>query len=80
MALRLSAVNRWCVTGTPIQKSIEDLYGLLLFLGVEPVWVKHWWNKLLYEPYCYGNKQPLIEKVGQVLWRTCKKDVIEQVS
>ncbi|ELU00238.1 hypothetical protein CAPTEDRAFT_220844 [Capitella teleta] len=98
MALRLNAVNRWCVTGTPIQRSIEgcklfsgvikiiksenicsDLYGLLLFLGVEPFWVKHWWNTLLYQPYCYGNRTPLVENVAQVLWRTCKKDVIEQI-
>ena len=41
--------------GTPIQKSIEDAYGLLLFLEVEPFWVEEWWKKLLYLPYCHGD-------------------------
>ena len=26
MALRLSAVNRWCVTGTPIQKGVDGRF------------------------------------------------------
>ena len=29
MALRLSAVNRWCVTGTPIQKGVEGRFSQL---------------------------------------------------
>ncbi|XP_077977892.1 E3 ubiquitin-protein ligase SHPRH-like [Glandiceps talaboti] len=80
MALRLSAVNRWCVTGTPIQKGMEDLYGLFLFLGVDPYWVKYWWNRLLYQPYLNGNPRPVNEAVAKVLWRTAKKDVLDQIN
>ena len=58
---------------------LTDLYGLLLFLGVEPYWVRFWWNKILYEPYRHGNRDALEKVITEVLWRTAKKDVLEQV-
>ncbi|XP_063040312.1 E3 ubiquitin-protein ligase SHPRH isoform X2 [Engraulis encrasicolus] len=79
MALRLSSVNRWCVSGTPVQRGLEDLYGLVLFLGVDPYWVKHWWEQLLYRPYRRGNPDPLYSLMGRLLWRSAKKDVIDQI-
>ncbi|XP_048830636.1 E3 ubiquitin-protein ligase SHPRH isoform X2 [Brienomyrus brachyistius] len=79
MALRLSSVNRWCVSGTPVQRGLEDLYGLVLFLGVDPYWVKYWWDQLLYRPYRRGNTEPLYNVIGQILWRSAKKDVIDQI-
>eukprot|EP00064_Thunnus_orientalis_P020687 superscaffoldBa00005829_g20832 len=79
MALRLASVNRWCVSGTPVQRGLEDLYGLILFLGVDPYWVKHWWDQLLYRPYRRGNTEPLYYVIAQLLWRSAKKDVIDQI-
>ncbi|XP_066556931.1 E3 ubiquitin-protein ligase SHPRH isoform X2 [Amia ocellicauda] len=79
MALRLSSINRWCVSGTPVQRGLEDLYGLVLFLGVDPYWVKHWWDQLLYRPYRRGNSEPLYNVIGRFLWRSAKKDVIDQI-
>jgi E3 ubiquitin-protein ligase SHPRH len=32
MANHLDIVNRWCVTGTPISKGLEDIFGLVTFL------------------------------------------------
>ncbi|XP_076076399.1 E3 ubiquitin-protein ligase SHPRH-like isoform X3 [Mytilus galloprovincialis] len=80
MALRLTAVNRWCVTGTPIQRSVEDLYGLFLFLGIDPFWVKQWFETILFKPLCHGVTKPLYDTVSSILWRTAKKDVIEQIN
>jgi E3 ubiquitin-protein ligase SHPRH len=59
--------------------NISDLYGLFLFLGLDPFWVKQWFDKMLCTPLCYGIKEPMYEAVSSVLWRTAKKDVIEQV-
>ncbi|NXX14129.1 SHPRH ligase, partial [Podargus strigoides] len=79
MALRLSGINRWCVSGTPVQRGLEDLYGLVLFLGTDPYWVKHWWDQLLYRPYCRKNPQPLYSLIAKIMWRSAKKDVIDQI-
>uniref|UniRef100_A0A4W3HRE0 SNF2 histone linker PHD RING helicase n=1 Tax=Callorhinchus milii TaxID=7868 RepID=A0A4W3HRE0_CALMI len=79
MCLRLSAINRWCVTGTPVQRGLEDLYGLVLFLGVDPYWVKHWWDQLLYQPYRRKNPFPLYSLIAKIMWRTAKKDVLDQI-
>ncbi|NXL94438.1 SHPRH ligase, partial [Alectura lathami] len=79
MALRLSGINRWCVSGTPVQRGLEDLYGLVLFLGVDPYCVKYWWNWLLYRPYCRKNPWPLYNLIAKIMWRSAKKDVIDQI-
>ena len=31
------AVNKWCVTGTPMNTSLKDLKGQLSFLGIEDI-------------------------------------------
>ncbi|XP_053147143.1 E3 ubiquitin-protein ligase SHPRH isoform X2 [Hemicordylus capensis] len=79
MALRLSGINRWCVSGTPVQRGLEDLYGLVLFLGADPYWVKYWWDQLLYRPYCRKNPQPLYSFIAKIMWRSAKKDVLDQI-
>ncbi|XP_004673973.1 PREDICTED: E3 ubiquitin-protein ligase SHPRH [Condylura cristata] len=79
MAQRLSGVNRWCISGTPVQRGLEDLFGLVVFLGIEPYCVKHWWIRLLYRPYCKKNPQHLYSFIAKILWRSAKKDVIDQI-
>nr|BAC38428.1 unnamed protein product [Mus musculus] len=79
MAQRLSGINRWCISGTPVQRGLEDLFGLVVFLGIEPYCVKHWWIRLLYHPYCKKNPQHLYSFIAKIMWRSAKKDVIDQI-
>ena len=32
---------------------VIELYGLLLFLGIDPFWVQQWWHKLVYDTILY---------------------------
>lgn len=54
-AYALSSHCRWCLTGTPLQNNLEDLYSLLCFLHVEPWCNWAWWNKLIQKPYENGD-------------------------
>lgn len=58
----------------------SDLFGLVVFLGIEPYCVKHWWVRLLYQPYLKKNPQLLYNFIAKILWRSAKEDVIDQVS
>ena len=51
MALRLHAKHRWCISGTPIQRKLDDLFGLLRFLKAGPFDVSRWWIEVMRNPY-----------------------------
>ncbi|PIN03264.1 Helicase-like transcription factor HLTF/DNA helicase RAD5, DEAD-box superfamily [Handroanthus impetiginosus] len=58
-AFALSSYCRWCLTGTPLQNNLEDLFSLLCFLHVEPWCNWPWWSKLIQRPYENGDQRGL---------------------
>ncbi|RLM64296.1 hypothetical protein C2845_PM16G03140 [Panicum miliaceum] len=58
-AFGLNSECRWCLTGTPLQNNLEDLYSLFCFLHVKPWCNANWWQKLIQKPYENGDDRGL---------------------
>ena len=72
MALKLHAEHRWCVSGTPVGRGkMEDLYGLLLFLRLEPFADKNWFVKCFNPAYRYVHDR-IRHLLRNVFWRSTK--------
>ena len=56
----LQAERRWCVTGTPIQNKLGDLFSLLAFLREEPWCNIGWWTRMIAKPF--DNNDPVALK------------------
>jgi E3 ubiquitin-protein ligase SHPRH len=67
MTRKFLTVHRWCVTGTPIQKSVYDLLGLFVFLDI-PV-----------DRYAFNDCNQLVEILAPIFWRTRKTAVTNQI-
>ncbi|CAI2183581.1 9263_t:CDS:10 [Funneliformis geosporum] len=49
-ACSLKAERRWCLTGTPIQNKLDDLFALIKFLHMVPFDSKENWNHYISRP------------------------------
>ncbi|KAF5771200.1 putative DNA helicase chromatin regulator PHD family [Helianthus annuus] len=82
MAMRLHAMYRWCVTGTPIQRELDDLYGLLRFLKANPYDIRKLWVDVIMDPY-EGGDAGAIEfthnLLKQIMWRSSKAHVADEL-
>ncbi|KAH1262852.1 E3 ubiquitin-protein ligase SHPRH [Glycine max] len=82
MALRLHSKYRWCITGTPIQRKLDDLYGLLRFLKASPFDRYRWWTDVIRDPYekeDVGAMEFTHKIFKQIMWRSSKEHVADEL-
>ncbi|XP_023640660.1 E3 ubiquitin-protein ligase SHPRH isoform X1 [Capsella rubella] len=82
MALRLYTKHRWCITGTPIQRKLDDLSGLLRFLKAVPFDVSRWWTEVIRDPYERRDAKAMEfthQFFKQVMWRSSKVHVADEL-
>ncbi|RLN93289.1 hypothetical protein BBJ28_00007902 [Nothophytophthora sp. Chile5] len=63
----LRATHRWCLTGTPIQNSLEDLFSLLCFLQYQPWSRVAWWKRVIAKPYEDGDDADALGRLKLIL-------------
>lgn len=65
--LELDGCSKWCVTGTPIENSISDLYTLFLFLDYQPWSEKTLWDQFIYNPLYKEKKVKVLSLLNRVV-------------
>ena len=81
MALKVSCKHKWCVTGTPIGKNgLDDLFGLIKFLGIRPFNSPITWLRTVAEPYYNGDDRKLFSILQRIMWRQAKHHVAKELN
>ncbi|KAJ3239466.1 hypothetical protein HDU81_005909 [Chytriomyces hyalinus] len=68
---QLTATHRWCLTGTPIQNNIGELYSLINFLKIKPYSA---WDKFrddIEQPFKQGKHKRVMKRVQALLKAIC---------
>lgn len=63
----LRGVNRWCLTGTPIQNTVEELHSLLKFLRIEPLQDFAIFKEKISGPISRGKTKLALKRLGAIL-------------
>ena len=93
MMERIPAINRWCVTGTPLssEKShMDDAFGLFKFLRARPFGHEmnfttshNWWHKIISTAmrtgYARYGEFVLTESLKPIMWRNSREGVVDEL-
>ncbi|KAF8243219.1 hypothetical protein K440DRAFT_647612 [Wilcoxina mikolae CBS 423.85] len=66
-ACALKARYRWCLTGTPLQNNLDELYSLLKFLRIEPMCDLAVWKEQISRPMQQNRGKIAIERLRVIL-------------
>ncbi|CAI6373127.1 unnamed protein product [Macrosiphum euphorbiae] len=75
MTFKLQSVHKWAMTGTPIQKSLNDLYGILKFLEVSPYCHRKQFLQLM-----KGDETIMYNFFSKLIWRSSIEDVSSELN
>jgi E3 ubiquitin-protein ligase SHPRH len=75
VARAIPRVNSWAITGTPVKDSVQDLFGLLIFLRYEPFCSHPQFRQALIS----GKKKPFQTLFGSIALRHTKALVRDQL-
>ncbi|CCG81573.1 DNA repair protein rad5 [Taphrina deformans PYCC 5710] len=66
-ACALRGINRWCLTGTPIQNTVDELHSLLRFLRIEPLQDHAVFKEKINGPISRGKTKLAMKRLGAIL-------------
>ncbi|TPX76970.1 hypothetical protein CcCBS67573_g01768 [Chytriomyces confervae] len=68
---QLTATHRWCLTGTPIQNNIGELYSLINFLNIKPYSAWEKFRDDIEQPFKQGKHKRVMKRVQALLKAIC---------